>query len=68
MEIQKLKDELLQDKEKAFTYMMPKESLDLDNRREELSYYTNQCWEETRRIGYDNGRLMRDHFREMSQI
>lgn len=66
LEVQKLKDELLKDKERAFNYMLPKESKELDNKREHLSYYTNQCWEETRRVAYDNGRLLRDHFREMS--
>jgi hypothetical protein len=69
LELQKLKDELLNgSKELAFNYMLPKESRELDIKREELSFFTNQCWDETRRVAYDNGRLLRDHFREMSQI
>jgi hypothetical protein len=63
---EKLKDELLRNKEKAFNYMMPKETNDLDEKREELSFFTNQCWEEIRRTGTDNGKLLRDHFKEMA--
>ena len=48
--------------------MLPLETKQLEEKREELSYYTNQCWEEIRRVGKDNGKLIRDHFREMSQV
>jgi hypothetical protein len=30
--------------------------------REELSFYTNQCSEEVRRVGLDNCELLTDHF------
>jgi hypothetical protein len=66
IELLKLKDELLKDKEAAFTFMLPKESTDVDKKREELCFFTNQCWDEIRRVANDNGKLIRDHFKEMS--
>jgi hypothetical protein len=44
----------------AFTFMLPKESKDVEMKREELSFFTNQCWEEMRRVGNNNGRLLRE--------
>lgn len=38
---EKLRDDLLKNKDKAFNYMMPKETNDLDEKREELSFFTN---------------------------
>ena len=32
-----------------------------------MAFYTNQCLEETRRIGRDDGKLLIDHFIQMSQ-
>jgi hypothetical protein len=46
--------------------MLPKESVDLEVKREELGFYTNQCWDEMRRVNKDNGRLLRDHFKNMA--
>lgn len=63
-----MKDELLNNKDKAFKYMIPKDTNELEQKREELSFFTNQCYEEMRRIGKDNGRLIREHFKEMSQV
>ena len=60
--------ELLKDKDKAFKYMLSKESQDLEYLREELFYYSNQCLGEVRRVGNDNGTLLTDHFITMSQI
>ena len=34
-------DKLLANKEAAFTYMLQKESKDLETQREELNFYTN---------------------------
>ena len=62
------KDELLQDKEKAFRYMLTKESQELETFREELFFYSNQSLAEVRRVGTDNGLLLTDHFITMSQI
>lgn len=41
IELLKLKDDLLKDKERAFRYMLPKESADVDAKREELCFFTN---------------------------
>ena len=46
--------------------MLQKETKDLEAQREELSFYSNQCLDETRRVGKDNGRLLIDHFIMMS--
>jgi len=62
------KDELVLDKEKAFRFMLTKESQELEHFREELFFYSNQCLSEVRRVGQDNGTLLTDHFITMSQI
>jgi hypothetical protein len=53
---------LVQHKEAAFTYMIQNESKEIELQREQLAFYTNQCFEETRRIGRDDGKLLIDHF------
>lgn len=68
LELLKLKDELLKDKDKAFNFILPKETSEVELKREELCFYSNQCWDEIRRVANDNGKLLRDSFREMSQI
>ena len=65
-DIEKIHDKLLLKKEAAFTYMLQKETAALEIQREELSFYSNQCLNETRRIGKDNGKLLIDHFIQMS--
>ena len=60
--------DLLKDKEKAFKYMLTKETQELEFLREELFYYSNQCLGEVRRVGNDNGLLLTDHFITISQI
>ena len=62
------KDELLNDKDKAYRFMLSKESQELEHFREELFFYSNQCLAEVRRVGSDNGLLLTDHFITMSQI
>lgn len=62
------KDELLEDKERAFRFMLSKDSQELETQREELFFYSNQCLSEVRRVGTDNGLLLTDHFITMSQI
>ena len=62
------KDDLLEDKEKAFRFMLTKESQELETHREELFFYSNQSLSEVRRVGTDNGLLLTDHFITMSQI
>ena len=40
----------------------------MEQHREHLSFYTNQCLDEVRRVGNDNGELLTEHFITMSQI
>lgn len=61
-ELDKLHEKLLSCKEAAFTYMLQKETKELELQKEELSFYSNQCLEETRRVGKDNGKILVDHF------
>jgi len=65
-EIERNYERLMGLKEAAFTYMLQNETKELELQREHLSFYTNQCLEETRRIGRDDGKLLIDHFIQMS--
>lgn len=67
-ELQSKQEELFEHKEKAFKFMLTEESRVLSEQREELSFYTNQCLSEVRRVGLDNGNMLTDHFITMSQI
>lgn len=67
-EVEKRAEELFANKEKAFKFMCSNETQELEMHREELSFYTNQCLDEVRRVGNDNGDLLTDHFITMSQI
>lgn len=62
------KDQILQDKDRAFTFMMAEETGIVLSLQQELNYITNQCLDEARRVGKDNGDLLIDHFLTMSQI
>lgn len=62
-----LQGHLMRDKAQAFTYMMPKETAECENKKEELCFLTNQCLWEVQRISSDNGRILRHHFKDMSQ-
>ena len=46
--------------------MLSEDTLALNLMREELSFYTNQCLDEVRRVGKDNGDMLTDHFITMS--
>ncbi len=48
--------------------MLPKESAEVDYKRQELCFYTNQCWDEIRRVSNDNGNLLFEHFKDMAQL
>lgn len=41
MELLKLKDDLLANRDRAFNYMLPKETKEVELKREELSFFTN---------------------------
>lgn len=66
-DLDKLSEKFSNNKDAAFTYMLQKETRELELQREELSFYSNQCLDETRRVGKDNGKLLIDHFIQMSQ-
>lgn len=53
--LEKIKEQLFGDKDLAFAYMLEKETAEVDKRREEMSFFTNQCWDELRRVSEDNG-------------
>ncbi len=55
-------------KEVAFKFMLTDETQQLEQTREELAFFTNQCLAEVRRVGADNGELLTNHFITMSQI
>lgn len=65
-DVEKIHDKLMGCKEAAFTYMLQKETKEVDLQHEQMAFYTNQCLEETRRIGHDDGKLLIDHFIQMS--
>ena len=48
-------------------FMLPEETKSLELVREELSYYTNQSFQEVRRVGNDNSILLNDHYLELGQ-
>lgn len=64
----RMKDELLKDKDTAFEFMLPKETAEVEAKKHELMFYTNQCWDEIRRVSNDNGTLLFEHFRDMAQL
>lgn len=66
--LEKHSKELLKNKEKAFKFMLPEETQKLDEMREELSFYTNQCLSEVRRVGRDNADVFKDHFATQAQL
>ena len=48
--------------------MLSDKSDEVEKEREELAFYSNQCWDEIRRVNQDNAELLRDHFIGMSQV
>lgn len=48
--------------------MLQHETQNLERQKEELAFYSNQCLEETRRVGKDNGKILIAHFIQMSQL
>lgn len=65
-DIERVQDKLATSKQAAFTYMLQNESKELEASKEELAFYSNQCLDETRRVGKDNGKLLIEHFIQMS--
>lgn len=54
--------QLKSNKQEAYKYMLSKETQRLHEVSEELNFYTNQCLEEPRRVGKDNGEKLIEHF------
>ncbi len=48
--------------------MLSDETNHLNELGEEVNFYTNQCLDECRRVGKDNGDALVDHFMEKAQI
>ena len=61
-DIEKVQDKLATSKQAAFTYMLQNDTKELELAKEELAFYSNQCLDETRRVGKDNGKLLIEHF------
>ena len=48
--------------------MLPKETAELDIKKEELAFFSNACWDEVRRVAADDVKILRTHFRDLSSI
>ena len=64
----RFKPELVNNKEAAFDFMLPQETTDVEGKKMELCFFTNQCWDEIRRVSNDNGGLLFEHFKDMAQL
>jgi hypothetical protein len=67
-EMLRLKEELLKDRDAAFDYMLPKETQEVEMKKQELCFFSNQCWDELRRVSKDNGVLLTEHFKDMGAL
>jgi len=65
-EMSDLRNKLMQNKNMAYTYMLPKETYEWEIKREELCFLTNQCLNEVQRTAGENGKVLRQHFRDMA--
>lgn len=53
--------------EAAFTYMLPNASKQVNYLGEESSFFTSQCYKETRRVTMINYTMAREHFIDMGE-
>lgn len=67
-EMVRLKDELLKDQEAAFDFMLPKDTQDVEYKRQEACFYSNQCWDEIRRVSKNNSTLLTEHFKDIGTL
>lgn len=67
-EMLRLSGELLKDRDSAFEYMLPDDSKLLELKRQEVCFYSNQCWDEIRRVSKDNASLLYEHFKDMALL
>jgi hypothetical protein len=61
-------NELFFDKHKAFKFMLSEDSQKQYEMSEELNFYTNQCLDECRRVGRNNGDQLISHFMDKAQL
>ena len=64
----RLRDELLKDHQSSLEFMLPKETQEVEQKRQELCFFSNQCWDEIRRVSKDNGVLLQEHFKDMGLL
>ncbi|TNV73396.1 hypothetical protein FGO68_gene7261 [Halteria grandinella] len=67
-EMIRMREDLFKDRELAFDYMLPKETQDIEQKRYELNFFSNQCWDEIRRVSKDNGMLLTEHFKDYAML
>jgi hypothetical protein len=60
-------EDIIDDKELAFVMMMPSETKKVEYLAEESSYFTNQCWKESRRVIMSDYAQAREHFVDMGE-
>jgi uncharacterized protein YjcR len=63
-----MRDELFKDRELCFDYMLPKETQELEQQKQVVNFYSNQCWDEIRRVSKDNGVLLTEHFKDQALL
>lgn len=59
--------DIIDDKDEAFKMMMPSETKKVEYLAEESSYFTNQCWKESRRVIMSDYAQAREHFVDMGE-
>lgn len=59
--------DVINDKDAAFSMMLPKETKKVEYLAEESSYFTNQCWKESRRVIMLDYAQAREHFVDMGE-
>lgn len=57
----------LNDAERAFSYMLPNASKQVNYLSEESAFFTSQCYKETRRVTMINYTMAREHFIDMGE-
>jgi len=57
----------LNDAERAFGYMLPNASKQVNYLGEESAFFTSQCYKETRRVTMINYTMAREHFIDMGE-
>lgn len=59
--------DLIHDEEAAKRMMLPKETKKVEYLAEESSFFTNQCWKESRRVIMQDYTMSREHFVDMGE-